>query len=95
MPVEQWFIKIIDKKEELIKQGEKIKWYPHYMQKRYENWVRNLEWDWNISRNRHFGIPIPAWICEDCGEVILPSEKELPIDGETLLEKINDAINLG
>ena len=76
----QWFIKILDKKKEFIKQGEKIKWYPEFMKKRYDNWVNGLEWDWSISRNRHFGVPIPAWECPACGEVILPDEKELPVD---------------
>ena len=33
-----------------------------------------------ISRNRHFGVPIPVWYCKDCNEIILPEEKELPID---------------
>jgi len=80
LPTPQWFIKIIDKKKELIKQGSKINWYPEYMKKRYDNWVNGLNWDWNISRNRHFGIPIPVWECAECKEVILPEEKELPID---------------
>jgi valyl-tRNA synthetase len=50
------------------------------MYKRYENWVNGLEWDWSISRERHFGIPIPLWECRDCKKIILPDEKELPID---------------
>jgi len=77
---EQWFIKVLDQKKKLISQGKKIKWTPKYMQKRYENWVEGLEWDWSISRERHFGIPIPIWECKDCNEIILPEEKELPID---------------
>ena len=40
---EQWFIKLLDKKAQLIKQGKKVKWYPEYMRKRYENWVEGLE----------------------------------------------------
>ncbi|MFA5174169.1 MAG: valine--tRNA ligase [Candidatus Pacearchaeota archaeon] len=76
---EQWFIKILDKKKELINQGKNIKWYPEYMFKRYENWVNGLDWDWSISRDRHFGIPIPVWNCE-CGEIILAKENELPVD---------------
>ena len=80
IPTEQWFIKILDKKKELLAQGKKVKWFPGHMRKRYDNWVNGLEWDWNISRNRHFGIPIPVWYCKDCDEIILPEEKELPID---------------
>ena len=77
---EQWFTKILDKKKELIEQGEKIKWYPEYMFKRYKNWVNGLEWDWSISRDRHFGVPIPVWYCKSCNEIVLPDEKELPVD---------------
>ncbi len=80
LPTPQWFIKIMDKKDKLIEQGNKIKWYPDYMHKRYDNWVNGLEWDWNISRNRHFGIPMPVWECEECNEIIVADEKELPVD---------------
>jgi len=80
LPTKQWFIKILDKKKALIAQGKKVKWYPKYMYKRYENWVSGLDWDWSISRDRHFGISIPAWHCRNCDEVILPNEKELPVD---------------
>jgi len=77
---EQWFIKILDKKNKLIEQGKKIKWHPEFMRVRYENWIKGLEWDWSISRERHFGIPIPVWTCEKCNQVILAKESELPID---------------
>ena len=80
LPTTQWFIKILDKKKKLIEQGKKIKWHPEFMFKRYENWINGLEWDWSISRDRHFGIPIPAWECSQCKEIIVPEEKELPID---------------
>jgi valyl-tRNA synthetase len=80
IPTEQWFIKILDKKEKWLSQGKKINWYPKFMYKRYENWVKGLEWDWNISRDRHFGIPIPVWYCEKCKETIVADKKELPVD---------------
>lgn len=77
---EQWFIKILDKKNKLINQGRKINWNPEYMRKRYENWINGLEWDWIISRERHFGIPIPVWECKNCNNIIIANEKELPVD---------------
>ena len=42
LPTEQWFIKILDKKNQLIKQGRKINWHPIHMLKRYENWINGL-----------------------------------------------------
>ncbi|MFH1365447.1 MAG: valine--tRNA ligase [archaeon] len=87
LPTEQWFIKILNQKKKLTENGRKIKWHPEFMFKRYENWVKGLEWDWNISRDRHFGIPIPAWECKKCNEVILASEKELPVDPLQLKKK--------
>lgn len=80
LPTEQWFIRILDKKKDWIAQGKKIKWFPEFMNRRYENWVNGLEWDWNVSRDRHFGVPIPIWECKNCKEIILAEEKELPID---------------
>jgi valyl-tRNA synthetase len=76
----QWFIKILDKKKRLIEQGEKIKWHPKFMFKRYKNWVNGLEWDWSVSRERHFGVPIPVWECKKCKEIILADKRELPVD---------------
>lgn len=80
IPTKQWFIKILDKKKKFIELGNKINWYPEYMKKRYENWVSGLEWDWSISRNRHFGVPIPVWYCLECENIIVALEKELPVD---------------
>jgi valyl-tRNA synthetase len=90
LPTPQWFIKITDKKDKLIEQGNKINWYPEYMHKRYDNWIKGLDWDWNISRNRHFGIPIPVWTCEECGEILLPKKSELPIDPMDVEKKCNN-----
>jgi len=84
---EQWFIKILDMKKKLIEQGKKVNWHPQFMFKRYENWINGLEWDWSISRERHFGIPIPVWECKKCNEIIFPKEKELPVDPLQLEKK--------
>ncbi len=76
----QWFINILDHKEEFLKRGEELNWTPHYMKSRYDDWVKNLSWNWCISRQRYFGIPFPVWHCQDCNEVLLCDEKYLPID---------------
>lgn len=90
LPTDQWFIKILDKKEKLIQQGKKIIWHPSYMFKRYENWIQGLEWDWSISRDRHFGIPIPVWHCQTCNKIILAKENELPVDPVETKKKCPD-----
>lgn len=76
----QWFIKTLKYKKELIKRAREVKWHPDFMRKRFENWTENLAWDWIISRQRFYGVPIPVWYCKQCNEIILPSEKELPLD---------------
>ena len=55
------------------------------MKKRYDNWIEGLDWDWNISRDRYFGIPLPVWECKKCNKIILPDEKELPVDYNNLI----------
>jgi len=77
---EQWFIKYLDLKKEMLEWGKKLKWHPAYMKVRYDNWVKGLKWDWSISRQRYFGIPIPVWYCKKCKEINLPEEKQLPVD---------------
>lgn len=77
---EQWFIKILNNKNRFIKSANKINWYPGFMKKRYVDWIEGLQWDWGISRQRHFGVPFPVWYCGDCKEVVLASEKQLPVD---------------
>ena len=50
------------------------------MKRRYENWVEGLSWDWCISRQRFYGVPIPVWYCKKCSEIIVADEKQLPVD---------------
>ncbi|NJL44147.1 MAG: class I tRNA ligase family protein, partial [Nitrosarchaeum sp.] len=76
----QWSIKVLDKKEELIAAGRKCSWYPDHMRIRYEHWIKNLNWDWGISRQRYYGVPFPVWYCSACGAITLPDIKDLPVD---------------
>jgi valyl-tRNA synthetase len=76
----QWFIRLLDHKQEFLEAGEKVTWHPEHMQARYRAWVENLNWDWCISRQRYFGVPFPLWYCKECGEVILADVDQLPVD---------------
>ncbi|MBI3032343.1 valine--tRNA ligase [Candidatus Woesearchaeota archaeon] len=77
---EQWFVKYLDLREKFLKDGDKLHWYPDHMKHRLFNWIKGLNWDWCISRQRHFGIPIPVWYCKKCNAMHLPDEKQLPVD---------------
>lgn len=85
IPSKQWYVKTIENKDLLLKQGDKIKWNPDFMKKKYIDWVQNLSTDWCISRQRFYGVPFPVWYrIKDNGEinyedVILPSKQQLPV----------------
>lgn len=86
IPTPQWYAKILDKKEALLAQGEKIQWHPAFMGKRYADWVEGLNQDWCLSRQRYFGVPIPLWYeCDEDGQPnyekrIVPRADQLPVD---------------
>lgn len=77
---EQWFIRILDMKEDLLARGRSIEWRPGHFRVRYDHWVENLRWDWCISRQRYFGVPFPLWYCAGCGSPVFASEDQLPVD---------------
>src|SRR3989344_4524780 len=76
-PKDAWFVNVQKIKPQLFKNNESINWFPkHFKEGRF---VKSMEAapDWNISRNRYWGSPIPVWECE-CGERVVPgSVKEL------------------
>lgn len=76
----QWFLNILDYKEDFIKLADQINWYPHFMKARYIDWVKNLGWDWCLSRQRFYGIPFPVWHVEGTDQFLLPPAESLPID---------------
>ncbi|HEV2582068.1 MAG TPA: valine--tRNA ligase, partial [Ktedonobacteraceae bacterium] len=77
---QQWFVRVLDYKEDLLAAGEQIEWHPAHMKARYRAWVENLGWDWCISRQRAFGVSFPLWYCDACGEILLADEDQLPLD---------------
>ena len=77
---EQWYVKLLDKKEEYLKAGEQMEWYPEKMFTRYKHWIEGLQWDWCISRQRDSGIPFPVWYCEECNKEVIAEKEKLPVD---------------
>lgn len=80
VPLAQWFLNILDHKERFLQLADEITWYPAFMKSRYLDWVKNLNWDWCLSRQRYFGIPFPVWHVEGTDQFLLPPIEALPID---------------
>ncbi len=73
-----WFIRVTDIKDRLQKNNKKIHWQPdHIKEGRFGKWLENVR-DWNISRNRFWGTPLPIWECSGCSkQVCIGSVEEL------------------
>lgn len=78
--MQQWFIDIMSHKEDFLRIGNEIHWYPDYMHNRYNEWVENIMWDWCISRQRYFGVPFPVWYCKECSEPVFARTTDLPVN---------------
>ncbi len=75
-PLDSWFIKVTDVKERMIALNNTINWKPESTGSgRFGKWLENAN-DWNLSRSRYWGIPIPIWTSEDKSESICISSVE-------------------
>ena len=88
-PLNSWFIKVTEKRDELIALNNKINWKPKSTgEGRFGNWLNNAN-DWNLSRSRFWGIPLPIWISED------GSETKVIGSIEQLITEINHSVENG
>jgi isoleucyl-tRNA synthetase len=88
-PLNSWFIKVKDIKDEMVSLNKEINWKPKSTgEGRFGNWIANAN-DWNLSRSRFWGIPLPIWRTED--------DKETRVIGsiEELKKAIEESISKG
>jgi isoleucyl-tRNA synthetase len=77
-PLDSWFVKVTDKRDKMFDLNETINWKPKSTgEGRFGNWLKNAN-DWNLSRSRYWGIPLPIWRTEDgTEEILIGSVEEL------------------
>jgi len=101
-PLDSWFIKVTDVKDRMHELNETINWKPESTGTgRFGNWLKNAN-DWNLSRSRFWGIPLPIWRTEDGKEEIiigsveeLKSEMKLAVDAGVMSEDIFAEFEIG
>tara|TARA_R110001592_G_scaffold18643_3_gene77120 strand:+ start:100 stop:3954 length:3855 start_codon:yes stop_codon:yes gene_type:complete len=101
-PLDSWFIKVTDVKDRMFELNETINWKPKATGTgRFGNWLANAN-DWNLSRSRYWGIPLPIWRTEDGKEEIcigsveeLKSEMKKAVSAGVLAKDIFESFEVG
>lgn len=77
-PLDSWFIRVTDVRDRMFELNDTINWKPKATgEGRFGNWLKNAN-DWNLSRSRYWGIPLPIWRTEDkTEEIVIGSVEEL------------------
>lgn len=75
--IKEWAISMDELRPKLIEEAKKVEWQPAFYEKRMVDWLTNMG-DWSISRKRYYGLPLPIYVCPDCGEItVVGSIEEL------------------
>ncbi len=75
--ISAWFIKMDEIRPMALKAIESVQFKPEYAKKRMQDWLENMG-DWNISRSRFYGLPLPFYVCSKCGKLhVIGSLEEL------------------
>ena len=101
-PLDSWFIKVTDIKDKMVDLNETINWKPKSTGTgRFGNWLANAN-DWNLSRSRYWGIPLPIWRTEDGNEEIcigsveeLKNEMNKSVQAGLLTKDIFESFEIG
>ena len=87
--VDDWFIGCDDLRQPLLDANNEVEWTPPQYKKRMDDWLRNMG-DWNISRKRYFGLPLPFYPCH-CGHLnVIGSLAELKERATSGLEQLQE-----
>jgi isoleucyl-tRNA synthetase len=87
--VDDWFIGVDEVREQLLAENQTVEWTPPQYGKRMDDWLRNMG-DWNISRKRYFGLPLPFYPCP-CGHLnVVGSREELEERATGGLEQLRE-----
>ena len=93
-PLDSWFIKVTEIKDRMFDLNETINWKPKATgEGRFGNWLKNAN-DWNLSRSRYWGIPLPIWRTEDGSEeMLIGSVEELYTEIEKAIKAGVESVN--
>jgi isoleucyl-tRNA synthetase len=88
--VDEWFIACDEIRQPMLAANATVEWTPAFYKKRMDDWLRNMG-DWNISRKRYFGLPLPFYPCESCEHLnVIGSRAELEQRAVRGLEQLRE-----